>query len=166
MKETPQQYTKRIRGYMAGKKAVDVLSATPKQIARLIRGVSKKKLSRRPVPNAWSTTEILAHLADAEIVQSYRLRLILGSNRTPIQSYDQNVWAKFSEYHDHDPVFSLESYRINRERNLRLLRSLPRRMWSRYGIHAERGRETVSRIVEMMAGHDINHVNQIRRILQ
>ena len=166
MKETPQQYIKRIQGYLAGRRPMDVLAATPRQIGRLIKGVSNKKLAQRPAPNAWSVTEILAHLADAEVVQSFRLRLILGANRTPIQGFDQNVWAKFSDYAAHDPVLSFEAYRVNRERNLRLLRKLPRSMWSRYGIHSERGKENVSRVTEMMAGHDLNHVNQIRRILK
>ncbi len=166
MKETPQKYVKRIRGYMAGKKPMGVLTATPKQIARLIKGVSKKKLAWRPAPKAWSVTEILAHLADAEVVLSFRLRLILGSNKIPIQAFDQDVWAKFSNYSQHDPDLSFEAYRINRERNLRLLKSLPRSMWSRYGMHSERGKETVTRVTEMMAGHDINHLGQIRRLLK
>ena len=166
MKETPQQYTKRIRGYLAGKKTMDVLSATPRQIGGLLKGVSKRKLTRRPAPKSWSVTEILAHLADTEIVQSYRLRLILGSNKTPIQGFDQDVWAKFSDYSRHDPALSFEAYRINRERNLRLLKSLSRGMWSRYGIHSERGKETVARVTEMMAGHDINHLSSIRRMLK
>ncbi len=166
MKETSEQYTKRIRGYMAGKKPMEVLNATPRQIARLLKRIPKKKLARRPAPNTWSVTEILAHLADTEIVQSFRLRMILGSNKTPIQGFDQNVWARFSDYSTHDPGLSFEAYRINRERNLRLLRSLPDSMWSRYGIHSERGKETVARVAEMMAGHDINHRNQIRRLLK
>ncbi len=165
MKETPQQYIERIRRLMKGKRPVDVLAATPRQIAGLIKGVSKRKLASRAEPKAWSVSEILAHLADTEIVQSFRLRMILGSNKTPIQSFDQDVWAKFSDYSKHDPVLSFETYRLNRERNLRLLRSLPRSMWSRYGIHSERGKETVTRVTEMMAGHDINHVSQIRRLL-
>ncbi len=166
MKETPQQYTKRIRSYMTGKKPLNVLSTTPRLIAGLIKGVSKKRLAKRPGPNAWSVTEILAHLADAEVVQSFRLRLILGSNKTLIQSWNQDVWAKFSNYPNHDPALSLESYRANRERNVRLLKALSRRMWSHYGMHDERGKETVTRVMELMAGHDINHVNQIRRLLK
>ncbi len=166
MKETFQQYTKRIRGYVAGKKPLDVLTSTPKQIAGLIQGMSKRRLARRPAPDAWSVTEILAHLADTEVTQSFRIRLILGSNKTPIQAFDQDVWAEFSNYQSHDPVRSFEAYRVNRERNLRLLKSLPRRRWSYYGIHAERGKETISRITEMMAGHDINHITQIRRQLK
>ena len=37
--------------------------------------------------------------------------------------------------------------------------------WKQFGIHAERGEESVERIVEMMAGHDINHLRQIEAIL-
>jgi len=45
MQETPQQYTQRILGYIEGKKPMEILTASPRQIARLIKGVSRKKLS-------------------------------------------------------------------------------------------------------------------------
>jgi hypothetical protein len=32
-------------------------------------------------------------------------------------------------------------------------------------VHSERGEESIERIVQMMAGHDINHVRQIEAIL-
>ncbi len=93
MQETPQQYVQRILGYLEGKKAMDVLAASPRQLARLIKGVTKKRLARRPSPEKWSVTEILAHLADVEIVQGFRIRLILGSSGIAIQGFDQDVWA-------------------------------------------------------------------------
>jgi len=34
-----------------------------------------------------------------------------------------------------------------------------------HGLHAERGEESVERIVLMMAGHDINHLEQVERLL-
>lgn len=166
MQETPQQYTQRILGYLQGKKPVEVLASTPRQVAALVKGVTKKRLAKRPAPEKWSVTEILAHLADVEIVQDFRLRLILGSNGTPIQGFDQDVWAQYSEYAKHDPSLSLEAFRAARERTVRLLKSLPRGMWDNYGMHSERGKETVTRVTEMMAGHDINHLGQIRQILR
>ena len=39
-------------------------------------------------------------------------------------------------------------------------------MWENYGIHSERGSETVARITEMVAGHDINHMSQIEKIVK
>ena len=32
-------------------------------------------------------------------------------------------------------------------------------------MHSERGKETVTRVVEMLAGHDVNHMMQIRERL-
>ncbi len=165
MQETARQYTRRILGNVEGKKPMEVLAATPRQIARLVAGVPRKKLSRRPAPKTWAVAEILAHLADAELVVGYRIRLILGASGTSLQAYDQNTWAKFSNYPKHDPAVSLEAFRAMRERTLRLLRNLPRKSWESYGRHAERGKETVRRTVEMLAGHDINHLKQIQERL-
>ncbi len=166
MQETAQQYIQRILGYIAGKDPLVVLADGPKLIEGLVTGVAKERLDRKPSPDKWSVTEILAHLADVEIVQGFRIRLILGSSGTAIQGFDQDVWARYSNYAAHDPALSLAGYRVNRERTLRLLSSLPKEMWDAYGMHSERGKETVRRVSEMMAGHDINHYRQIEAILK
>jgi hypothetical protein len=166
MNETPQQYIQRILGYIEGKKPLEILGTAPRKVAALVKGVTRKKLSARPQPDKWSVTEILAHLADVELVQGFRIRRILESNGTPIQGFDQDVWARYSDYAKHDPALSLEAYKVTRERTLRLLKSIPAAMRENYGMHSERGKETVTRVMEMMAGHDINHLDQIRRILK
>ena len=166
MQETPQQYTERILSYQRGKDPLKVIATTPKQLTGLLKGLQKKKLAKRPAPEKWSVTEILAHISDTEMVFSFRIRLILGSNGTPIQAFDQDTWAEYSKYANHDPKLSLEAYRINRERNLRLLKTIPREMWEYYGMHSARGKETITRVTGMMAGHDINHLNQIRQIIR
>lgn len=153
-------------GYVAGGKPLEILASTPRQVARLVKGVSKPKLAKRPEPGKWSVTEILAHLADSELVQGFRLRLILGASGTPIQGFDQDAWAVVSEYPKHDPALSLEAWKVTRERNLRLLRGLPPDAWERYGMHSEREKETVGRVTEMMAGHDLNHLKAIQGILK
>jgi len=165
MQETPQQYTKRVLGYIEGKKPMDILSATPGKIDRLVDGVPAETLSRRPATDKWSVTEILAHLADSEIVYGFRIRLILEGGSPPIQGIDQDAWARFSDYATHDPALSREAFRITRERTMRLLKILPRQSWDLYGMHSERGKETVTRVVEMLAGHDLNHVMQIQERL-
>jgi hypothetical protein len=47
-----------------------------------------------------------------------------------------------------------------------LVKSVPRELWNNYGVHQERGNESVSRIVRMVAGHDLNHLKQIEAILK
>jgi hypothetical protein len=166
MQETPQQYIQRILGSIEGKDPMVVLADAPQKVERLVKGATNERLGKRPAPEKWSVTEILAHLADVEIVQGFRIRMILGSSGTAIQGFDQEVWAAYSNYASHDPALSLEGWRVTRERTLRLLKSLSPEMWDRYGMHSERGKETVRRVTEMMAGHDINHYRQIEAILK
>ncbi|HYX80749.1 MAG TPA: DinB family protein [Gemmatimonadales bacterium] len=166
MTETPQQYTQRILGYIDGKKPLAVQAATPKKLDRLIKGVSTARLRRRPAPQKWSVSEIVAHLADAEIVGSFRLRLILGSPGTPIVGYDPDKWVTSGHYDKRDPRKSVEQFRVLREGNLALLESLEPEQWKHSGMHAERGQESIERLVRMVAGHDINHLRQIEEILR
>ena len=138
-----------------------MMTSTPKKLTRLLTGKSRASLTRRPAPDKWSIGEILAHLADAELSFSWRIRLMLEKNGTAIQAYDQDAWAAFSHYPKLDPRLSLDAFRTQRERNVQLLRVIPKEIWDNYGMHEERGRETVARLAEMMAGHDINHLRQV-----
>ena len=164
MQETPQQYIQRILGFVDGKDPLQVQSETAKRLAKLIKPLSKKQLSARPEPGKWSIAEILAHLADGEIVDAWRLRLVIGQNGAPIQAFDQEVWAETFDYPRRDPKVSLETFRALREENLRMLKALPKYLWENHGMHSERGKETVAHIVRMYAGHDLNHLAQVEKI--
>jgi DinB family protein len=166
MKETPQQYTQRVVAYTEGKKPLAVQAATAKKLEHLIKGVPTAKLRKRPAPDKWSVGEILAHLADAEIVGGFRMRLILGAPGTPVAAFDQDSWVISGHYAKRDPRKSLAQFRVVREANLALLKSLTPEQWKHHGVHAERGVETIEHIARMYAGHDINHTQQIERILE
>jgi uncharacterized damage-inducible protein DinB len=166
MQETPEQYTQRTLGYARGKDPLRVQRETPKKLAALIRGLSRKQLMRKPAPGKWSIAEILAHLADVEIVVAWRLRLVLGNSGVAIQAYDQKVWAETFDYVHRDSKESLEFFRVVRARNLALLEGLPKKLWKNYGVHQERGKESVLRIVRLYAGHDLNHLAQMENIVK
>ena len=165
MTETVQQYVQRVTSYVEGKQPLAVQAATAKKLGRLIEGVPISKLRKRPAPDKWSVGEILAHLADAEIVGGFRMRLILGAPGTPIAAFDQDAWVTSGHYAKRDPHKSVEQFRVIREANLALLKSLTPEQWKHYGTHAERGQESIERMVQMFAGHDINHLRQIEGIL-
>src|SRR6266851_6620001 len=165
MKETPQQYTARMLSNVADQGPLKVQAATPKKLERLVARASAAKLRKRPAPDKWSVAEILAHLADVEIVVGWRVRSILGAPGTPIQAFDQDAWVMAGHYAKRDPRKSIEQHRAVREANLALLKSLSADQWKQYGQHAERGQESIERIVGMIAGHDVNHLRQIERIL-
>jgi uncharacterized damage-inducible protein DinB len=164
MKETPEQYVKRILGHIDGQDPLKIQHTTAKKLEKAIKHLSNKQMRKTPAPGKWSIAEILAHLADTEVVASWRMRLILGSNGTPIQGFDQDVWATTFRYEDQDPAESLRTFRVLREGNLSLLKRVPRKLWQNHGMHSERGEETIGHIVQLYAGHDLNHLQQVKDI--
>ena len=165
MQETVEQYKQRIMGYLGDQDPMRVQSKTAGKIERLVKRVPAARLRKRPAPGKWSVVEILAHLADDEIVTGYRMRSILGAPGTPIAAFDQDKWAEAENYAKRDPRMSLRVFVTLREANLALLKSLRAEQWKQFGVHAERGEESIERIVKMMGGHDINHLRQIEAIL-
>jgi len=165
MQETPQQYRERILSNLAGQDPRKVQAATAGRLTRLIRGVNSKRLTRKPAPGKWSVNEIVAHLSETEIVVGWRMRAIVGAPGTQIQAYDQDAWAAAGNYAARDAKKSLEFFRAAREANLDWLRRLRPEQWKHYGIHAERGEESIEMTVNMIAGHDLNHIRQIEAAL-
>ena len=165
MKETPQQYIKRMLSYVGGRDPLGIQARTPNELERLIEGASPSRLRQRPSPGKWSIAEILAHLADVEIVTSWRIRTILGAPGTPLQAIDQDAWVTAGHYDKRDPRKSVEVFRVLREMNLALFATLTPEQWKHHGIHSERGAETVEHIVRLYAGHDLNHTRQVEQIV-
>jgi len=164
MQETAQQYIQRTLGYVEGQDALKVQRATAARLKKAIQSLSAKQLKWHPEPGKWSIAEILAHLADTEIVAGWRLRSVLGANGTTIQPFDQDSWAAAFEYNKRDAKRSLEFFRIMRENNLSMLREIHPEKWDNYGMHLERGKETIAHLTRMFAGHDVNHALQVERI--
>jgi len=164
--ETHLQYKARIQGLVTGKDPVVVQRQTPSQLAALISGVPADKLNIRPSPNAWSVTEILAHLSEAEITASWRYRQMLEHDGCPLPGYGQELWAEVGGYAERDPADSLQLFRLLRQSNLQMFDKLTPEQWLRHGIHAERGEMTVRELALQIAGHDVNHVAQIEAILK
>ena len=165
MQETPQEYIHRVMGLLGQKDPRKVLAATPAKLGRLVRRASAAKLRKRPAPGKWSAGEIVAHLLDCEIVAGWRIRQVLGSPGTPIQAFDQDAWAAAGHYDQRDARKSLGEFRALREANLALLKSLTPEQWKHHGVHAEWGAHSIEFMVCEMAGHDLNHIPQVERLV-
>jgi hypothetical protein len=165
MAETPQQYIQRMLEIVGDQQPLRVQAATPRKLERMLKGAPSSKLRKRPAPGKWSVAEIVAHISDAELVGGYRIRAILGDPGTQIIGFDQDAWVTALHYDKRDPRKSFEQFCALRAANLALLKTLTPEQWEHYGMHSERGKESVAHIARMFAGHDINHLAQIERIL-
>ena len=163
--ETIADYKARILSYVQGKDPLEVQHKTPQFLADLVVSAPEKKLCERPAPDKWSVAELLAHFADAEIVNTWRYRQMIEHDGCPLPGYDQELWHKLGDYSSRRPEESLMLFRLLREANLRMFAQLTPDEWQRNGMHAERGPMTVRDLALQIAGHDLNHLQQIRKIL-
>ncbi len=159
------QYKARIVGLMEGKDPVDVQRQTASELERLVSGVSSEQLRKRSTPEKWSPAEVLAHLAEAEITSTWRYRQMLEHDGCSLPGFGQELWAKLGSYPNRDPQESLQLFRLLRQTNLQMFDMLSPEEWKRHGVHTERGEMTVRDLAVQIAGHDINHVAQLKAAL-
>jgi len=162
MNETPQQYALRILAKLNGMDPIDVLESSS---ARLETLVTKLEEYQKQSNEKWSAAEILAHLAESEIVYGYRIRKALNASGTAIEATDQNVWVKNAGYLQRNPRLALALFQAVRKVNIAFLKSLTPQQMENFGIHSERGKESIAQMARMIAGHDINHLQQMEKLL-
>ena len=149
--------------FLGGQEPIPVITATAERLHSLIDPLSAAHADRAPAPGKWSIREIVAHLADCELVFSFRLRQALAEEHAIIQPFDQGIWAQ--RYAAYDLPSGLALFTAARNWNLKFLTTLNEVDRHRPTTHPERGTMTLWIIVETMAGHDINHLQQIGRIV-
>lgn len=148
--------------FLAGQEPIPVLTSTADRLYALTAPLSGPQINHASAPGKWCICEIAAHLADCEIVFSFRLRQTLSQKHSLISPFDHEAWAERYAAYDLDTALSL--FKAARNWNLRLLTSVTEEDRHRPTTHPERGTMTFWTIVETMAGHDINHLQQIEQL--
>jgi len=158
--EVPDTYARAL----GGDDPVEAMAEAPDRLRRIIRGMTEKQLAAKPAPGKWSIKEILAHLADGEVILGSRYRFIGAHDRPPIQGYDQDLFAARLGPLNAKGADLIDDFAMVRAANLGLLERLPDEAWERVGLHSERGEESILKLVYMYAGHDRHHIAQVETI--
>ncbi len=161
-----EQYQHELLAQIEGQDPVEVLRQTLRHVTDLVNGVSTERLRRAPAPGEWSPAQVVAHLADTDLVYGVRVRMIVTQDRPTLVGFDQDAWTDRFGGLDANARETIERWRANRLSTLRLFESLTPAEWERVGRHTERGEQSVRTIAGLMAGHDRAHVGQILRGLE
>ncbi len=141
-----------------------VMAETPDRLRKLLRDLTEKQLETKPAPGKWCIKEIVAHLADGEVIVGSRYRFIAAHDRPPLPSTNQDAFAARLGPMNAKAADLADDFAMARAVNLGLLERLPEEAWDRVGVHSERGEESIRTIVAIYAGHDRNHLAQIETI--
>ncbi|MFL5797416.1 MAG: DinB family protein [Actinomycetota bacterium] len=123
------------------------------------------QLRTPPARGEWSMIELLGHFTDAELVVSGRYRWIVAHDTPELMPYDQELWVDRLHHREAGPEELLATFTALRQANLVLWERVPVEQRSRYGIHGERGAESLEVTFRMLAGHDRFHLEQARATL-
>jgi uncharacterized damage-inducible protein DinB len=141
------------------------MERTADDFAAAVRGASEAALSKRPDGKNWSAREVVCHMRDTEESFLQRFQLLLAMDEPTFLGVEPDRWAEERQYGRNDVGEALVSFRKRRDESLAFLRHLKPEQWERAGVHATRGRMTVKDFVALMAWHDDNHLDQLKRAL-
>lgn len=162
--ETARAYVAALIELLGGRNPMHVMAATPNSLREAVSELSDKAIRSPEAENKWSVVQVVQHLADSELVYGYRMRLIVAEDAPDIPGYDQNAWTENLRYNDVAITDALADFAATRTMNLRWLSGLSESELDRWGMHSERGEESVRHIVKLLAAHDLVHLKQIDRI--
>lgn len=161
------------------------LERTGFELAAAIAARDTDALGRRPDPRSWSATEIVCHLRDIEELCILRFHTMLATDDPAVFvvgappkdperwgiggevpfPLDPERWTDDRQYSRQDAHEALGAFRRRRKETLTLLGRLSPEQWKRGSIHPAHGRVTFEEWTAGMAGHDDNHMNQLKRAL-
>ena len=148
---------------------IDEYLAGPQLLRKAVEGMTKEQLLARPVPDKWSTLEVICHLADFEIVFADRIKRVIAEDEPTMFGGNPDEFAARLAYHERDADEELLLIEQVRKQVARILRTLKPEDFQRRGIHSEAGPITLEVLVERITGHIPHHVRFIeekRKVLE
>jgi hypothetical protein len=148
--------------FLNGEDAKSLLKAFPAKLNEVLARLGEAGMGLRLAPGKWTVGEILCHLADCEIAFGFRWRQALAEEAYVAQPFDQDRWAP--RYPSTPAGDALRTFQAVRTWNCILLDRLTAEDWRRTLVHPQLGDLTFQTLVEVTAGHDLNHLSQLNEI--
>jgi len=145
-----------------GHEPLAMIAATTGKLKAVVQAIGPAGLEKSPAPRKWAPREILCHLADTELAFGFRMRQAIAETNHVVQPFDQDAWAK--PYTAIPAQAALDAFAALRAWNLAWLATVPPEAYSKPVSHPERGAMTFGTLVEIMAGHDVNHLRQLEAL--
>jgi hypothetical protein len=112
-------------------------------------------------PGKWTAKDIIQHVIDAERVFSYRAMRFARNDKTPLPSFDENIYALIADARERELDDLLEEFYSVRESTTRLFKSFTPEMLRREG-EVWSGTMSVIALGFTITGHLIHHIGVLK----
>lgn len=159
-----QAYIDALLAFLGDRDPLEVFAETPDALRAAAEAVPESLRTIPEAPTKWSVLNVVQHFAHAEIALAFRYRAVLAEDAPGLPAIDPDAWIANLYPNDVSLEEALNDFAATRAQNLRLLRRVHGDAWDRYGMHSQRGKETLRTMVRLYAAHDRYHLHQIQRI--
>lgn len=141
---------------------VEQYAAGAERLGEAIAGLSRDELLAYPVPGTWSIQQIVLHLTDSDLISSDRMKRVIAEENPTLVGFDETAFARGLFYEALDAALAADVFAKNRQLTAEILRRAPEEAFDRFGTHSERGRVTLTQLVQGMVDHLDHHLRFLR----
>jgi hypothetical protein len=149
--------------FLGEREPLAVLGETQRRILEIAEQLGPKGLRLTYAPGKWTAAEVLAHLADCEMAFGFRVRQVVAEPQVPIQPFDETRWSR--DYAAMNGLEAAKTFHSMRGWNLTLFRLLSPDDLVKAAAHPQRGPESAETVIRIIAGHTLNHLAQLEKIV-
>ena len=143
-----------------------MMATTCAVLQNIVRNLAPgRATSLRDGPQGWNTVEVLCHLRDFDTIFRERAELMLKQDSPALPAYDHEALVIERAYAKQNLHTVLAELVASRQKSQEFFGALTEAQWNRPGLHAEYGQITLNYIVAQFGTHDLDHIEQITRIL-
>jgi len=158
----PSSTHSRTEGNMNYAALIDQYEQGADELTRSLEGLTRDDLFAHPAAG-WSIQEIVIHMMDSDLIGADRMKRTIAEERPSLLGYDETAFAKHLHYELQDARAAAAVFAANRKLFAVVLRALPPETFDRFGMHSERGRETLGELLEGYVQHLEHHLDFLRK---
>lgn len=133
-------------------------AAGPDQLRAAVNGMTDDQLDARPMPDRWTSRQVICHIADCEIVYADRMKRVIVESSPALKNLDPDEFAGGLAYRQRDVGEELHVVQAIRSQMDRILRTLDPACFQRTGEHSTDGTLTLEDLLNRIAGHIPHHI--------
>ncbi len=143
-----------------------LMHTTVKMLGSILARVTPQEVTTlRDGPDGWTTLEIVCHLRDFDGFFRGRAELILAQDLPDLPAYDHEALAHERAYNQQDMQQVYAELLASRQQTAAFFAALPDAAYERAGTHPTRGYFTLFDALVQVGYHDVEHIEQITRVL-
>lgn len=134
------------------------------RLVEAVQGLTKEQMDIPRAPGKWTIRQIVAHLADTEMVYTHRMRKVIAEGGGALTGFDQDQWVAELFAAEMPVSAAIGLIQSLRAYHVLVLRRLPLEAYERQGQHETDGSVTAFALLEKITNHLVHHVSQIDEI--